>query len=968
MKKLLFLLLLPIFCLGQVSNGTETEFEALKVTSPQTVTNPTNLTTTGADGTQGKVLASEFAKTTTTVNINGDVQSLASNRTWRTAQADTGVLSIGGITIASGTQVNIGAVTGYIVDNETNPSIPTWTYINYAGETNKTVTTLGSGITTYVLLNSSGTIVFQNTFPTSAQRKSMIYLSKIGHPTGTITVVGDEPDFITSPLAQFRDLFQAFNYINQGIYAYPNGVNLSFNATGGSVIGDGINFKISRTNPNTLAVSPTVPTAFLKRTQTGLGGTSTTFIDPANYDVSGTITAIGGGVSRSTIQYIWYVPGLGEIVTYGQTVYANLNDAVSAIGKENPVIYPALIHNSILIGALALRRDATDLSNTAQAIFFRADILGQLVGASAGVSTATLQTAYNNSLVPQITVSDALGALTVKNGRALDTSSIISGQNIARTETFRVKGNGDTTINGFIDGTATRVLPAGNTFIGQLFNLTGVDNTSRLINRTTINHNEDGIVSTSLTNNEYFLVNNKSTNQPGSTTVVSNISFNQNGTGSLGNVLINRASLGGTGTGNISNLQAFGIASAPIANTYSITNFFGLDLSYSPQNNVTNARGIAIGELYGSTLSRGIESLVSAGAGKYNIYAGGTADNYFNGVVRIRTTTASGADLTVGGSISASSAIARGVYINNTLVATANNDALVGLDINPTFTNGAFTGTTNLGVRSTGTIRSQVSTGGIIDIKGFGVQSGVINTPAGGSLQLQTNSVEALEIFGATGNIVMQTGGGTFVDAGFKVDIQGTTRLGNTVTIQTAPTTSAGTFTFNTRNTSTGVIESIPSANVAFVASPTFTGDPKAPTATAGDNDTSIATTAFVSAAVSSGSYTPVLTAGLNMSSLVLSSATFMRVGNIVHATVSVGFSITASNSVTSFTVSLPINKTTTSVLGVGEGTSGTSSYKVATLVRTSGDTSTVAATFDAALGTGPGGTSTLSFQYSILD
>jgi hypothetical protein len=36
----------------------------------------------------------------------------------------------------------------------------------------------------------------------------------------------------------------------------------------------------------------------------------------------------------------------------------------------------------------------------------------------------------------------------------------------------------------------------------------------------------------------------------------------------------------------------------------------------------------------------------------------------------------------------------------------------------------------------------------------------------------------------------------------------------------------------------------------ATLASPTFTGDPKAPTALPGDNDTSIATTAFVTAAV----------------------------------------------------------------------------------------------------------------------
>lgn len=40
------------------------------------------------------------------------------------------------------------------------------------------------------------------------------------------------------------------------------------------------------------------------------------------------------------------------------------------------------------------------------------------------------------------------------------------------------------------------------------------------------------------------------------------------------------------------------------------------------------------------------------------------------------------------------------------------------------------------------------------------------------------------------------------------------------------------------------------STDKAPIASPTFTGDPKAPTPTAGDNDTSIATTAFVTAAM----------------------------------------------------------------------------------------------------------------------
>ena len=51
--------------------------------------------------------------------------------------------------------------------------------------------------------------------------------------------------------------------------------------------------------------------------------------------------------------------------------------------------------------------------------------------------------------------------------------------------------------------------------------------------------------------------------------------------------------------------------------------------------------------------------------------------------------------------IDAVSGVLRGLTLNSTLVAAANNDVLVGLDINTTFTNGAFTGVQNLGVRLT---------------------------------------------------------------------------------------------------------------------------------------------------------------------------------------------------------------------------------------------------------------------------
>ena len=60
--------------------------------------------------------------------------------------------------------------------------------------------------------------------------------------------------------------------------------------------------------------------------------------------------------------------------------------------------------------------------------------------------------------------------------------------------------------------------------------------------------------------------------------------------------------------------------------------------------------------------------------------------------------------------------------------------------------------------------------------------------------------------------------------------------------------TAARTYTFQDRN---GTIADDTDLGLkANLASPTFTGNPLAPTPTAGDNDTSIATTAFVTTAI----------------------------------------------------------------------------------------------------------------------
>jgi hypothetical protein len=80
---------------------------------------------------------------------------------------------------------------------------------------------------------------------------------------------------------------------------------------------------------------------------------------------------------------------------------------------------------------------------------------------------------------------------------------------------------------------------------------------------------------------------------------------------------------------------------------------------------------------------------------------------------------------TTNGSVTASGLIGRGNFFNNTLVASANNDVLVGLDIQPTFTNGAFTGVENIPLRFVSQVNSTIVKSILLKNTGSGAGSGV---------------------------------------------------------------------------------------------------------------------------------------------------------------------------------------------------------------------------------------------------
>jgi hypothetical protein len=211
----------------------------------------------------------------------------------------------------------------------------------------------------------------------------------------------------------------------------------------------------------------------------------------------------------------------------------------------------------------------------------------------------------------------------------------------------------------------------------------------------------------------------------------------------------------------------------------------GTQIGFQADNTLTSA-----------TNNYGFRGLIPSGAGRWNLYMDGTAANYLAGDTAIGTTTLGTAtQLTIGGTETAVSAIGRGQLINTTLVASANSDVLVGLDIAPTFTTGGFTGVTNAAIRHSGDViplssnsfslgsiatpYATVFTRVIRDITQISYRSDVQGW-------FNNANTQVARLFGTTGNFTLQNGG-TFTDAGFRLDVNGTTRFIGTASTDSPP-------------------------------------------------------------------------------------------------------------------------------------------------------------------------------------
>ena len=174
---------------------------------------------------------------------------------------------------------------------------------------------------------------------------------------------------------------------------------------------------------------------------------------------------------------------------------------------------------------------------------------------------------------------------------------------------------------------------------------------------------------------------------------------------------------------------------------------------------------------------------------------GGTFTNN-NYRLQVNATGSNSGSLFLGGTTIATGSIARTMLISSSLSASANNDVLVGLDINPSFNAGSFTGVERTAIRF-GTIKIGLTAGGADRID-FGSQVNIqrsgenILTATTVSTSLNSRAVSVPILFtlnqGVTevGRFAATTGNfliNTTTDSGFKLDVSGSARITNGLTV-----------------------------------------------------------------------------------------------------------------------------------------------------------------------------------------
>jgi hypothetical protein len=297
----------------------------------------------------------------------------------------TGIIAGGELNVngSNPQAIDIGALTGYIVDEITDPRSPAVTRVNTAGST---VALSGSSLTrvvTWWIMDSAGTVIQQAARPSNTQRRTHLVLGVTAYDSGSLTIFADQtlPVILAQPANQLADLMDALGpFSMEGNMITPGGTGLTLAKSAGTVFVRAFNHFSGATptrDPHvnqSAAQSPVTFRRLLQVAQFPLPAPVTT-LDPGQYESApGVLSPVTG--NDATIQRVWLFAANTTanqiVVQYGQHLYPDFTSAVDAIGSGVFVPNPTTAQNAALIAHIIVRGNATNLSDQAQCIMKRA--------------------------------------------------------------------------------------------------------------------------------------------------------------------------------------------------------------------------------------------------------------------------------------------------------------------------------------------------------------------------------------------------------------------------------------------------------------------------------------------------------------------------------------------------------------------------------------------------------------------
>ena len=332
--------------------------------------------------------------------------------------SSTGVVQGGTLSVGTpNTTFSISDGSGSIADPTSDPANPTVTQVSWTGKTNITVTNIATNLITFVSIDGNGDVIQQTSRWTPAEARDRIILGVVVHVDKTIVdTVNNEHHSVLDVGGQLGDVIEGLGFINLDGNVYSaNGANLSLNKSAGVMMGHGINFFNDPKNPHQLNLAGLTALTFQYRFSDGSNGTTGIIVDPANLDDgAGGLTALSTN-KKWSIQRIYTFTSNNVKIQRGVTEYGSKDKAIEGIATEPFIVEPSIEANGMLRGFLICKQNATDLSDDAQAVFVSASKFQTIGGASTGIAS-TLQSTYDNSSDPEITVTDdATAAITIKD-------------------------------------------------------------------------------------------------------------------------------------------------------------------------------------------------------------------------------------------------------------------------------------------------------------------------------------------------------------------------------------------------------------------------------------------------------------------------------------------------------------------------------------------------------------------------